>query len=112
VDSYPPFALSLARPSASFAVPPFGDPLLPFSVTVALVSDDPLRFSTVTVFSSVVTLLSQVLSTRMTQSGHYSEICPHGERLVERTLTREARECIDVVFVLHATMNLECLGRC
>src|SRR4051812_17206017 len=62
VDSNQPFALSLARPSASSAVPPFAEPLLPFSVTVALVSDDPLRFSTVTVFSSFVTLMSQVLS--------------------------------------------------
>src|SRR3954468_14770517 len=61
-DSNQPFALSLARPSASSAVPPFAEPLLPFSVTVAFTSDDPLRFSTATAFSSFVTLMSQVLS--------------------------------------------------
>ena len=43
-DSYPPFAFSLARFSASPAVAPFAEPLLPFSVTVALVSDESLRF--------------------------------------------------------------------
>jgi hypothetical protein len=76
VDSYLPFALSLARPSASSAVPPFADPLLPFSVTVALVSDDPLRFSTVTVFSSFVTLMSQVLS-GLQQTQHRTEQLVH-----------------------------------
>src|SRR3954466_4241732 len=50
VVDYPSLTLSLARPSASSADPPLPAPLLPFSVTVALVSDESLRFSTVTVF--------------------------------------------------------------
>src|SRR4051812_1911953 len=62
VDNYPSFVLSLARPSASSAVAPFAAPVLPFSVTVALVSEESLRFSTVTVFSCVVTLRSGFLS--------------------------------------------------
>lgn len=57
VDSNQPFALSLARPSASLTVPPVADPVLPFSVSHIRL-DDPLRFSTVTVFSFLRTLMS------------------------------------------------------
>src|ERR1700710_2083598 len=72
VDSNQPLALSLARSSASSAVPPLAEPLLPFSITVAFTSDDPLRFSTVTVFSSFVTLMSRFLS-GLQQTQHRNE---------------------------------------
>ena len=93
----------LGATSASSAVPPLAAPLLPFSVTVAFTSDDPLRFSTVTVFSSFVTLIFWVLS-------GLNQTQPRTEQLVQPSMNLCPRQHTRICRPSQATSDFDPLA--